>query len=885
VLRILYQRYINVLTRLVGFSIRHAIALVLIVTFVSVLMLRYTVAHISINTDTQTMLDPNLPFRKASEQFAKAFPNLSGEVVVIVESAHAGDAEDAAAQLATDLRQHSNIVQSVYQPGAGEYFDTHGLLYLSSNELWDLDERLADAEPMLGAMARDPSLRGLLDTMSKAFTDSDGGHEQLLTKMFDRVSGVLEKQLEGKPEAVHWRDELFPPEAKKVAANGKPKPQRAFLLARPRLDYSSLEPADAALNLIHSLIDKLQASNPALRVRVTGSVAMDSEELVTVSRDAKLTTSLSFGLVCLLLIWGLRSAGAVIGVLITLAIGLVWTAAFAIFAIGALNLISVCFAVLFIGMGVDFGIQFAMRYLEECDRGREKIKALQQAASGVGGALTLAAVGAAISFLAFVPTSYRGLAELGIISAVSMLVALIANLTILPAILSLLRRPSPRASAAMHTAGNEHSLVFRHRRAILLVSVVIVIAGVLLLPRARFDFNPLNLKDAHTDSVAAFKELAEDVDSTPYTIAVLSKNLAEAEQTSAKLSKLDVVDKVVNLNSYVPGDQVEKLQIIDGMRTALQAALDPPTVLPPPSLAEQTKALQDFHNALKVALAKVTDASLHNSMERLDAALGRLESASGWPDQIVAPLQELLLGDLKPTMNRLRKLMMAEAASIDILPQDLRERYVASDGRARIEVYPKQNLNDNVSLGQFVRAVQKVVPDATDSPVELLEASDAVIWACIQASLLALLLTILMHIKVLHGLADALLVAAPLVLAMLLTVATSVVFNTPFNFANIIALPLLIGLNNAYGAYLVIRGHGEGNITGLMNSSTPRAVMFSGLTAIASFGVLAVSKHPGMASMGVLISLSLTFALLSALIVLPAIMAELHYRHGIKSDR
>jgi len=223
-------------------------------------------------------------------------------------------------------------------------------------------------------------------------------------------------------------------------------------------------------------------------------------------------------------------------------------------------------------------------------------------------------------------------------------------------------------------------------------------------------------------------------------------------------------------------------------------------------------------------------------------------------------------------------LLDAEAFDASALPADIHQRYVAADGRARIELFPTEDLNDNAAMRRFAGEVQAVEPAATGAPVELVAGSKAVIASCIKASVGALLLTLLMHIVVLRGVVDALLVSAPLVLAMLLTVATAVVFDFPFNFANIIALPLLIGLNNAYGAYLVVRRQHASGVESLLESSTPRAVMFSGLTAIASFGTLGVSKHPGMAGMGILIAISLGYAILCALLMLPALMSALERR-------
>ena len=874
----LKTRYTRCVVATVTASVRHAKVLLVLTTLLTGLMLYYTATHIAINTDTSEMLDPKLPHRQASKAYDLAFPNVAGELVMFVEAAHAGDAEDLADALAAEIRTHRDIVQAVFRPGGGEHFAQNGLLYLDPDALWALDQRLAEAEPFLGTLARDPSLRGLFATLEDGLDNIENADQQkLLVKLFDRLSATIEDLLAGKPGRVYWRDELFADEAGGQAMqNGVPK--RAFILVKPTIKHSDFQPAEATLDLLNALKARTARDHPALRVRITGSVPMESEELVTVAHDAKLTTALSLGLVTLLLVWGLRAPGPVVAVFVALTFGLVWTAAFATLAIGSLNIISVCFAVLFIGMGVDFGIQFAMRYLEECDRGAAQDAALAAAAGGVGGALTLAAVGAAISFFAFVPTDYRGLAELGIISGFSMIVALAANLTVLPALLGLMRVPKPRHLEIVegdHVTAAQ-AFIARHRRTVLAIAAVTVLASLVLLPRARFDFNPLNLKDPSTEAVAAFKSLAADPDSSPYTIEVIAADVAAAAALAARLETLPTVDKAVTLASYVPADQDEKLRIIDGMRLALGAVLEP-GVAKPPSLAEQAAAVQ----AVRAHLAKAAPglpSRLAASRVRLAAALDRLVAAPGWPDRRVPALEQRFLGDMPATLARLRQALEAAPVTLEGLPADLKARYVARDGRTRVEVFPKHDLANNHDLREFVRSVQAIAPDATDSPVELLEGSDTVIRACIQAAALALVLTIIMHIVVLHGIVDALLVAAPLVLAMIYTVATSVLLDFPFNFANIIALPLLIGLNNAYGAYLVIRGHSETDVGNLLKSSTPRAVLFSGLTAIASFGVLAVSKHPGMAGMGVLISLSLFFALLCALVVLPAIMAELEAR-------
>ena len=863
-------------TAIVAASARYAWLVLVVSIALTCVAGWYTVGHVAIDTDTGKMLDPELPHMRASEALAAAFPRLPGDVVVYTESRHAGLAEDAADELTRRLRARADIAHAIAQPGGGEFFARNGLLYLSTAELWDLSDRLTKAEPLLGALANNPSLAGLLDALSLGLHGQlDDSQRTQLAGMFDKLSMALEGYAHGQAEAVHWRDELF-------AGMGSAGPHRAFVLIDPADSGDSFRPSENAIAKLHTLLADIAPAFAGVRFEVTGSEAMDGEELVTVAQDASLTTSLSFVAVALVLVWGLNAAGLVVAVLITLACGLVWTAAFATICVGSLNLISVCFAVLFIGMGVDFGIQFAMRYREELVAGPDRTQALAAAARGVGGALTLAAVGAAICFFAFVPTSYLGLAQLGVIAGFSMGVALVANLTVLPALLSLLPAPRPLASRSARNgqvqAGPLARFVARWQWPIVAFALVAVVSGAVLLPRVEFDLNPLNLKDPHSPAVQAWRRLATSADSSPYTADVLAASLDDAVHRAARLRELKEVDKAITLADYVPTEQSEKLEIIDGMRASSGALLAGKASTSAPSVDAEAAAVERLLARIAAAAPTLAEGVLQSSAARLTRAFEQLQKASGWPQLSLPAVRALLLGDLPQAMTHLRQLLAAGPVTLKDIPADTAQRYVAADGRARVEIYPRENLNDNAAMRRFAAAVTVLEPQATGAPVELVAGSRAVIQACIEASVLALVLTIIMHVLVLNGVFDALLVAAPLVLAMLLTVTTSVLCGIPLNFANIIALPLLIGLNNAYGAYLVIRRNHARDIRHLLDTSTPRAVLFSGLTAVASFGTLAASKHPGMAGMGVLIALSLGYALLCALVVLPALMAALERR-------
>ncbi|MGH8563058.1 MAG: MMPL family transporter [Gammaproteobacteria bacterium] len=875
VLRALRGVFVSAVIRLVETSARTAPLLLPAMLLLTGGLLYYTKTHLALNSNTAEMLDPNLAFRRMERELERAFPQLADNIVVVVEAETPAEADDVADALAERIRLNREVVESVYRPGGGPFFAQHGLLYLDRDALWDLDERFAEAEPFLGTMAEDPSLSGLFTMLGRAFgEDLSRDTRAILQKVLDRISQAIQSP----PEAarpVSWR-EAWLSESRPAGV-----PRQSFILARPRLDFTSLEPAGRALDYLHTLAADPEVKRHRARVRLTGSVAMQSEELANVSEDAGLTTGLSFGLVCLTLFLALRSPRMVVCILVTLVVGLVWTAAAACFVIGPLNLISVNFAVLFIGMGVDFMIQFAMRYREEFDREDETaVQALTDASAGVGGALAVAAVAAAVSFIAFAPTSYRGLAELGIIAAMGMGIALFSSLTLLPALIAVFplravykgHRPNPLAWLG-------RPLVV-HRRAVLLGILALALGALSLARKVEFDFDPLNLRDPTTEAVATFKDLLRDPDTSPYTIQVLERDLEAAQALATRLEALPAVDKAVTLASYVPGDQEQKLEIIADMNLVLAPLVIDSGPHEPPAPGKTIAVLESFQSQLAELQTKTEDAAFAASLGRLGEALSGLRASADWDRDRLRAIEPLVIGDFPMVLSRLRRLLSAGPVTLEDLPAELRERYLAADGRARVEVFPKADLSDRQALRDFVAAARSVAPHATGSPVALLEGGNAVIEACLIATGLGLIATGVLMLLVLRSLSFAFMAFVPLVLALILTVGSSVAFSLPFNLANIIALPLLIGLANAYGIYLVMRKRTGGDVVQLFRGSTPVAVLFSALTAIVSFGTLAIARHPGMAYMGILITLSLSYAVVSSIVLLPALMAVSDQRRG-----
>lgn len=862
------NKYLLAVVRLVELSARFARWVVGGTALLTVVFFYYALTHISIDTDPNEMLDPELHYRQLEADMQKAFPQFADVIVAVVEGDNADRANEASKKLIARLGHEKKTLEWVYDPEQTDFFSKNGLLYLDKNELLQLSDRLTEAAPFLGTLAHDPSLSGLFTLISRALDENlSPDYRGRLKKMLDSISGIIDAQLAGRQITLSWRNQFV------EGAMAQGGDTRHFILVKPVFDYTSMQPGKKGVDTVRRVAQELQLDpQHGVRVRLTGDVPIEDEELDSVSRGAGIATLVSTLLVCIILFLGLRSTRLVAAILITLFVGLIWTAAFTAFAIGYLNLISVTFAVLFIGLGVDFGIQFGMRYKEELNRTKSHDLALSEAARGAGGMLTLAAVAAAISFFSFTPTSYRGLAELGVISGMSMFVALISNLTLLPALLKLMPTDMESKLPKSSILTRLRFPVRRHRKRILGAAALFGAISLALLTQLRFDFNPLNMKDPNTESVATFLDMLKDLNTTPYTIDVLAGNLDEAKNVAAKLEKLPVVDKAVTLASFVPDDQDEKLAIIADMTLLLQPLVTPSQGAAP-SMDEERQALEKFQKKLREAGVNNPDPAFSASMKRLAVALEKFKFAAGWPENALKQLRESVVGDLPQNLAQLRNLLQPQHIELKDVPQDLRERYVTADGRARVEVFPKINVIDNKELRRFVSEVKKAAPNAIGTPVALVEGGDTVVRACLQATVIALCAAFILLLLVLQSIYSAFLVLLPLILAMAMTAASSVILDLPLNLANIIALPLLLGLGIAFGIYLVMRKRSGLDVEHLFRSSTPRAVLFSALTTVASFGSLAFSEHRGMSGLGLLLTIALSFALLCTLVVLPAIMS------------
>lgn len=848
---------------------RMAILIILVAVVGTGVAAYYTAQHLVISTSTLDMISRDVQFRRNDMAMRAAFPNFVDPIAAVVEAETPEAAEAAAARLEDRLRQSATHLRRIARPGSGPYFEREGLLFLDPAELAELGDRLAAAQPLLAEMAREPNLRGLDALLETIAANPEAASGAELAALLDRMATTVRAVGEGRPRSLSWQA-LFSPET--PSERGQ---YRRVLLIQPDFDEDAFKPAEPAMNEIRRLAREVGIGNAdGTRLRLTGPAALDHEELESVELGGRLAGVLSLTLVSLLLIVGLRSWVLVLAAVGTLVVGLIWTAGFATLAVGRLNLISVAFAVLFVGLGIDFGIHLCLRYREEAIRLGDRTRAIRIATAAVGVALFLSAVSAAAGFYSFLPTDYLGLAELGLIAGSGMFIALGLSLTLLPALLTLLPFPGGGAVAEPRTSEDASSNILQRRSGLVLgLAIVVGLAGAALLPFLRFDFNPINLTDPSMPSVSTFLEMAADPESGVYTAEMLAEDLEAGRALEDRLEVLPEVGRVLTIESFVPDHQEEKLRIIADMALFLGPVVqtEPGKVeLPPEQLREALRSLRT--NA--ASLASRASGETAAAAERLAVALTDIGEAEA-DVALLARLNRSLAGNIPAAVAGLRTALGAEPVGMEDLPPELTQFWVTDDGRIRVKAWPARPLLSNREMEAFADAVLATAPTATGVPIVVSEAGAAVIDAFVEASLIALAAITLILAVALRRPSEVLMVLAPLVLAAILSGATTVALGLSLNFANVIALPLLLGLGVSSGIQLVVRRRQMSGDGDLMNSSTPRAVLFSALTTVASFGSLAISGHRGMMSMGLLLTIAIVWTLVATLIVLPALMHKL----------
>ena len=861
---------IPVIERIVAFCCRWPALVTLAALLLAAAAGFFTSAHFAMNTDSAKLISADVGWRKREIAFDHLFPQQSNLILVVIDGQTPELAEAGTAALAARLGEDKTLFPDVRRPDGGTFFDHNGLLFLPVKDVEATTQQLFKAQPFLGALASDPSLRGVMDSLSAALLGVAQGQAKLadIDTPMARFGQAFAAAARGRTDYLSWRS---------LITGAKPRPEeiRRFIEVKPELDFDELEPGARASAAIRAAARDLGLT-PAqgVSVRLTGDVPLSDEEFATLTDRAWLMVGAMMAGVLATLWLALRSFKIILAILLTLVVGLALTMAMGLVFIGVFNIISIAFIALFVGLGVDFGIQFSVRYRAERFAYPELAKALCHTGRTVGLPLALAAAATAAGFFSFLPTNYVGVAELGYVAGIGMIVAFITSITLLPALLMLMRPEGEAEEVGFSSLSVIDDFLARHRRGVLCAAAVAGLVCAALTFFLHFDSNPLDLRSPKVESVSTLFDLMKNQQTSPNTINVTAPSLGRADALAARLSSVPQVSQALTLSSFVPDDQDKKLALIADADNLLDSTLNPFDLKPAPNDAEIVASFRSTAAKLRNALGSQSDAPTMHARALADA----LDALADGPAANRERATQAIVPGLKTMLAQLSASLTPSRVTLASMPAAMKNEWIAANGTARIQVFPKSTSNNPRELSQFSDAVLKVAPGATGAPISIRESGRTIVRAFAWAGLLSFVTILALLIAVLKRASDVATTLAPLILAGLLTVGSCVVLGLQLNFANIIALPLLLGIGVAFNIYFVVAW--RAGAQNLLQSSLARAVIFSAATTASGFGTLWLSRHPGTASMGELLMISLFWTLITTLFVSPALLGPPPPRHA-----
>jgi hopanoid biosynthesis associated RND transporter like protein HpnN len=866
----------------VRWIVRARWAVVLLSVASAVLCLRYTASELRMSTTTSGMFADDVPFRVNYEDFTASFPQFVDTLLVVVDGETAAMARARAGAIVARTTAEPEVFKSVYWPGADPYFRRNGLLFLEIEQLNALRAELAPFAPLFNALLAQPSLPRLAEILTLALRAAPERMPERLDALLDELARALERARAGTGPPQDLRRVLLGSAGSEL---GGLEGTRELVLIQPVLDYRAFPPGRVPMQRLREIADEVERQDGGSgRIRLTGEIALTHEEFESARRGAMLSVAISLLLVVLLLVMAFRSARFLLVSLATIAIGFAWTSAYATAAVGHLNLISMAFAALYAGMGVDSSIHFCLHLREVMNGGSDRRTALERTAAEKGVSLAVAAVTTALAFLSFWPTDFDGVAELGIIAGGGMLIGLFANLTVLPALLAIgPSRPSSATRPDPVSAWSPSRFPWLRRpRLVRVLSVALFLLALPALALLRFHPDPHSLRDRGTESVQAFEDLLANPRTSPHRLQVVveasESSAASPEGWAARkaaLAALPSVESVVSSEDLIPRDQAQKLEVLKPLaRLLVPPELGSSGVAEEDSPMKAAESLRRLQEALEKRLGESARGQgvdrLHRSLEET-LGLGEGEQA-----RVLSGCEEDLIGGLIAEMSLLKEALSTDG--VERLPPEVARWWIDERGRERMEVLPAEPLGSLPAKRRFVGEVVSLEPAATGGPVVLLGAGKIAVASLRRAFAFAAVSIALVLALSLRSARAVALAAFPVVLGGVLTLAICGISGIALNFANMIGLPLLLGLAIDSGVHIVHRTLHQESIPGggainLLQTSTGKAVFYSSLTTISGFVSLVLSPHWGTASLGWLMSLGMALTLVVSLVALPAWLA------------
>jgi len=858
-----------------------------------VLCVFYTVRHLEFDTSRDNLVGANKTYHQDYRRFKKEFPT-QDDLVVVVESEDPAKNRQFVERLGARMDAETNLLRDVLYKGDLKMLGSKALLFASDSDLSELKKTLADYRPFIEQFTHTTNLVSLFSMVNTQFRTAKR-EKSAETESMVKALPALERIVSEALGSLRRPGTPPSPGINALFSPGEDAEQQIYItFAKGRLYLLTAQAPTEALNAaaverLRALAERTKAEVPGVNVGLTGEPVLEHDEMVQSQKDTALASVVSLLVCALIFIYGYQETGRPVKATFCLIIGLGYTLAFATLTVGHLNILTITFVPILIGLAIDYGVHLISRYEEEVRRGRTEQAALVKAIVFTGQGIFTGAFTTAGAFIAMVFTSFKGIQEMGIICGGGLLVCLVPMMTMLPALLLKGRQnviDHQQGELAERRARIEN-LWLERPVPVTCVTIALCAVAATLIPKVYFDYNLLHMQSPGLPAVEFETKLLNSADKSVLFGAVIATNLNEAVALETLITNLPIVEDVQSITRFLSEDQAAKLVTVGGIKASLSGVTFRDPDRKPVDLAELSRTLYSLFGYLGAAHEEVqtNDPSLGKQFVSLREAISELrrDMLRGNAQRLeansskLASFQQALFQDVKDTFEAMKEQDNSSPLRIQDLPPALRHRFVGVTGKYLLMVYPKSDVWQRENQREFIKQLKPIDPAVTGTPVQLYYYTELLKLSYEEAarySLVAIVVLVLLHFRSPLCVALAL---VPVAVGFLWLGGLMGYFGVPLNPANIMTLPLVIGIGVTNGIHILNR-YAEEQTPNILARSTGKAVLVSGLTAIAGFGSLILAKHQGIQSLGYVMSTGLATCMIAGLTFLPALLNLLDRR-------
>jgi hopanoid biosynthesis associated RND transporter like protein HpnN len=853
----------------------------------------YTILHLQFSTNRNDLVGSDKPYHKNFLEFKKEFPG-QDDIAAVVESEDPEKNRQFVERLGAKLDKETNLFKEVFYKGDLKMLGPKALLFLDQESLQDLQKMLAQYRPFIAQFAKATNLNSLFQLVnnqisSQMLKPQQGGPDPEIDALMKGLP-ALQRIIDLGTDAIH-RPGIAPSPGVTALFDAGPEAQAQeyitfakgrFYLVNVRTGRE--EDNERAVQRMRELVAETQHEVPGVNVGVTGEPVLEFDEMLQSQRDTTVACVISLIGSALIFIYGYRETGRPIKAMLSLIVGLGYTMGYTTLTVGHLNILTITFLPMLIGLAIDFGVHLITRYEEELRHGRSEKLSLEKAMVNTGLGIITGAFTTAGAFFAMGFTDFKGIQEMGIISGGGLLICLVPMMTMLPVLLLRGRqnKMDEVATPKIDRRAQLEKMWLDRPFAVIGITLALCIVSAVKFPKVYFDYNLLNMQSKGLPSVQFERKLIDSAGKSVLFAAVVATNAEEAVELEKRIAKLPTVATNDAMSQYITGNQQPRLEIIGQIKRDLAGLRFLPMDTEPVNIDALSLTLYGLHGYLGLALSEIeehNETQLADQVKAIRNSIEEFRHAMQTGDRKIvsrrlAAYQQALFKDLQDTFRTLRTQDNSSPLTIKDLPPALRDRFVGVTGKQLIQVYPKGNVWERKAQEEFVNELRTIDPKVTGTPVQLLEYETLLKNSYIQAafySLIAIILMVFLHFK---NISSVILALIPVAIGTIWMVGMMGWTGIPFNPANIMTLPLVIGIGVTNGIHILNRFAEEQN-PGILAKSTGKAVLVSALTAIAGFGSLIPAKHQGIASLGAVMSVGIATCMIAALTFLPAILTLL----------